>query len=38
MGGWQTLASTISKGKSMDEFETRFSIESAKVESFITWV
>ena len=30
-GGWQTLASTISKGKALGEFETRFSMSSSKV-------
>ena len=30
-GGRQTLASTISKGKALGEFETRFSMSSSKV-------
>ena len=30
-GGWQTLTSTISKGKALGEFETRFSMSSSKV-------
>ena len=29
-GGWQTLASTICKGKALGEFETRFSMSSSK--------
>ena len=29
-GGWQTLTSTISKGKALGEFETRFSMSSSK--------
>ena len=34
-GGWQTLASTISKGKALGEFETRFSMGSVKVENIL---
>ena len=30
-GGRQTLASTISKGKALGKFETRFSMSSSKV-------